>query len=167
MSSNGQINHFDTIGLGNDFSAIKNTLCDENGLGVVSNGTAGQYPGSQSASLLAGMMGSGTGSRYTSNTEVDDSTYSYDGTGYTPQGYRYADRLGNVEYGYNKSTTDMNFQYEQHEHSLTLSNETTPLTGAFTYTWNGFEYDEANETESSNLTESIQEENNQTDKRIG
>jgi len=145
----GMLNAFDSAGMFSTQTNIPESMCDQsNFIAGYGNQSSSRYPETQTIEGLWGMMGSGPGTTYESQVEVNDKVVGVSVQGTSPQGYLYEDVKGSLKAGLDKNSSALQYSYSRHDHGLLTSDENKSLDGGFDWLWdtNADEIVSANES---------------------
>ena len=145
----GMLNAFDSVGMYSTQINIPESICDAtNFLAGYGNTSSSRYPETQSVEGLWGLMGSGPGTSYESQVEVNDKVVGVSVKGTTPQGYLYEDVKGSLKSGLDVNSSTLQYSYSRHDHGVLTSDENKTLDAGFDWLWdtNADEIVSANES---------------------
>ena len=145
----GMLNAFDSAGMFSTQTNIPESMCDQsNFLAGYGNQSSSRYPETQTIEGLWGLMGSGPGTTYESQVEVQGKVVGVSVKGTTPQGYLYEDVKGSLKSGLDKNSSLMQYSYSRHDHGLLTSDDNKSLDAGFDWLWdtNADEIVSANES---------------------
>jgi hypothetical protein len=80
-------------------------------------------------------MGSGPGTTYESQVEVNGKVVGVSVKGTTPSGYLYEDVKGSLKSGLDKNSSLMQYSYSRHDHGVLTSDMNKTLDGGFDWLW--------------------------------
>lgn len=133
----GMLNAFDSAGMFSTQTNIPESICDStNFLAGYGNQSSSRLPETQTVEGLWGLMGSGPGTTYESQVEVNDKVVGVSVKGTTPQGYLYEDVKGSLKSGLDKNSSLMQYSYSRHDHGVLTSDMNKTLDGGFDWLWN-------------------------------
>lgn len=145
----GMLNAFDSAGMFSTQTNIPESMCDStNFLAGYGNQSSSRYPETQTVEGLWGLMGSGPGTTYESQVEVQGKTVGVSVKGTTPSGYLYEDVKGSLKSGLDVNSSTMQYSYSRHDHGLLTSDDNKSLDAGFDWLWdtNADEIVSANES---------------------
>lgn len=152
----GMLNAFDSAGMFSTQTNIPESMCDQsNFIAGYGNQSSSRYPETQTVEGLWGLMGSGPGTTYESQVEVNGKVVGVSVKGTTPSGYLYEDVKGSLKSGLDKNSSLMQYSYSRHDHGLLTSDDNKSLDGGFDWLWdtNADEIVSANESVSNETEE--------------
>ena len=153
----GMLNAFDSAGMFSTQTNIPESMCDQsNFLSGYGNQSSSRLPETQTVEGLWGLMGSGPGTTYESQVEVQGKAVGVSAKGTTPSGYLYEDVKGSLKSGLDTNSSLLQYSYSRHDHALLRLNETDSASGAIDWLWNGEEEMPANETVNNTTVEEAQ-----------
>ena len=156
----GMLNAFDSAGMYSTQSNVPESICDStNFLAGYGNTSSSRYPETQSVEGLWGLMGSGPGTTYESQVEVQGKTVGVSVKGTTPQGYLYEDVKGSLKSGLDVNSSTLQYSYSRHDHSVLNSDTNKSLDGGFDWLWDT----SADETVNESANESVSNETEEGD----
>lgn len=133
----GMLNAFDSAGMFATQTNIPESMCDStNFLAGYGNQSSSRYPETQTVEGLWGLMGSGPGTTYESQVEVNDKVVGVSVKGTSPQGYLYEDVKGSMKSGLDVNSSLMQYSYSRHDHGVLTSDMNKTLDGGFDWLWN-------------------------------
>jgi len=93
-------------------------------------------------------MGSGPGTSYESQVEVNDKVIGVSVKGTTPRGHLYEDVKGSLKSGLDVNSSTLQYSYSRHDHGVLTSDENKTLDAGFDWLWdtNADEIVSANES---------------------
>lgn len=145
----GMLNAFDSAGMFSTQTNIPESMCDQaNFIAGYGNTSSSRYPETQSVEGLWGLMGSGPGTTYESQVEVNDKVVGVSVKGTSPLGYLYEDVKGSLKSGLDVNSSTMQYSYSRHDHGLLTSDDNKSLDAGFDWLWdtNADEIVSANES---------------------
>lgn len=145
----GMLNAFDSAGMFSTQTNVPETICDASDFIAGYGGSnESRYPETQTVEGLWGLMGSGPGTTYESQVEVNDKVVGVSVKGTTPSGYLYEDVKGSLKSGLDVNSSTLQYSYSRHDHGLLTSDENKSLDGGFDWLWdtNADEIVSANES---------------------
>ena len=145
----GMLNAFDSAGMFSTQTNIPESMCDQsNFIAGYGNQSSSRYPETQTVEGLWGLMGSGPGTTYESQVEVQGKVVGVSVKGTTPQGYLYEDVKGSLKSGLDVNSSTLQYSYSRHDHGLAMSDENKTLDAGFDWLWdtNADEIVSANES---------------------
>jgi len=152
----GMLNAFDSAGMFSTQTNIPESMCDQsNFIAGYGNQSSSRYPETQTVEGLWGLMGSGPGTTYESQVEVNGKVVGVSVKGTTPSGYLYEDVKGSLKSGLDKNSSLMQYSYSRHDHGVLTSDENKTLDAGFDWLWdtNADEIVSANESVSNETEE--------------
>ena len=152
----GMLNAFDSAGMFSTQTNTPESMCDQsNFIAGYGNQSSSRYPETQTVEGLWGLMGSGPGTTYESQVEVNGKVVGVSVKGTTPQGYLYEDVKGSLKSGLDKNSSLMQYSYSRHDHGVLTSDENKTLDAGFDWLWdtNADEIVSANESVSNETEE--------------
>jgi len=136
VETTGMLNAFDSAGMFSTQSNIPESMCDQaNFIAGYGNGSSSRLPETQTVEGLWGLMGSGPGTTYESQVEVNDKVVGVSVKGTSPQGYLYEDVKGSLKSGLDVNSSTLQYSYSRHDHGLLHSDENKSLDGGFDWLW--------------------------------
>ncbi len=133
----GMLNAFDSAGMFSTQTNIPESMCDQsNFIAGYGNQSSSRYPETQTVEGLWGLMGSGPGTTYESQVEVNGKVVGVSVKGTTPSGYLYEDVKGSLKSGLDKNSSLMQYSYSRHDHGVLTSDMNKTLDGGFDWLWN-------------------------------
>ena len=143
----GMLNAFDSAGMFSTQTNIPESMCDQsNFIAGYGNQSSSRYPETQTVEGLWGLMGSGPGTTYESQVEVNDKVVGVSVKGTTPQGYLYEDVKGSLKSGLDTNSSVLQYSYSRHDHGLAMSDENKTLDAGFDWLWDTETEEIVNET---------------------
>ena len=143
----GMLNAFDSAGMFSTQTNIPESMCDQsNFLSGYGNQSSSRYPETQTVEGLWGLMGSGPGTTYESQVEVQGKTVGVSIKGTTPSGYLYEDVKGSLKSGLDTNSSIMQYSYSRHDHAVLNSDANKSLDGGFDWLWDTETEEIVNET---------------------
>ena len=145
----GMLNAFDSAGMFSTQTNIPESMCDQsNFIAGYGNQSSSRYPETQTVEGLWGLMGSGPGTTYESQVEVNGKVVGVSVKGTTPSGYLYEDVKGSLKSGLDKNSSLMQYSYSRHDHAVLNSDTNKSLDAGFDWLWdtNADEIVSANES---------------------
>jgi len=134
----GMLNAFDSAGMFSTKTNIPESMCDQ---------SSSRLPETQTVEGLWGLMGSGPGTTYESQVEVQGKTVGVSVKGTTPQGYLYEDVKGSLKSGLDTNSSTLQYSYSRHDHAVLNSDTNKSLDGGFDWLWDATDTDDiVNET---------------------
>lgn len=158
VETTGMLNAFDTAGMFSTQTNIPESICDQsNFLAGYGDQNSSRYPETQTVEGIWGLMGSGPGTTYESQVEVQGKTVGVSVQGTTPQGYLYEDVRGSLKSGLDTNSSTLQYSYSRHDHGLLSSDVNKSLDGGFDWLWdvNAESIVEANESVSNQTEEEV------------
>lgn len=132
----GMLNAFDSAGMFSTQTNIPESICDStNFLAGYGNESTSRYPETQTVEGLWGLMGSGPGTTYESQVEVNDKVVGVSVRGTTPQGYLYEDVKGSLKSGLDTNSSPLQYSYSRHDHAVLNSDVNKSLDAGFDWLW--------------------------------
>lgn len=133
----GMLNAFDSAGMFSTQTNIPESMCDQSNFiaGYGNNQSSSRYPETQTVEGLWGLMGSGPGTTYESQVEVQGKTVGVSVKGTTPQGYLYEDVKGSLKSGLDPNSSILQYSYSRHDHGVLNSDTNKSLDGGFDWLW--------------------------------
>lgn len=132
----GMLNAFDSAGMFSTQTNIPESMCDQsNFIAGYGNQSSSRYPETQTVEGLWGLMGSGPGTTYESQVEVNGWVVGVSVKGTTPSGYLYEDVKGSLKSGLDKNSSLMQYSYSRHDHGVLTSDENKTLDAGFDWLW--------------------------------
>ena len=132
----GMLNAFDSAGMFGTQTNIPESICDQsNFIAGYGNQSSSRLPETQTVEGLWGLMGSGPGTTYESQVEVNDKVVGVSVKGTTPQGYLYEDVKGSLKSGLDTNSSIMQYSYNRHDHAVLNSDTNKSLDGGFDWIW--------------------------------
>ncbi len=133
----GMLNAFDSAGMFSTQTNVPESMCDQSDfLAGYGNQSSSRYPETQTVEGLWGLMGSGPGTTYESQVEVNGKVVGVSVKGTTPSGYLYEDVKGSLKSGLDKNSSLMQYSYSRHDHGVLTSDMNKTLDGGFDWLWN-------------------------------
>lgn len=155
----GMLNAFDSAGMFSTQTNIPESMCDQsNFIAGYGNQSSSRLPETQTVEGLWGLMGSGPGTTYESQVEVQGKTVGVSVKGTTPSGYLYEDVKGSIKSGLDKNSSLMQYSYSRHDHGVLTSDTNKSLDGGFDWLWDTSAEQVVNETDESVTNETEEEE---------
>ena len=145
----GMLNAFDSAGMFSTQTNIPESMCDQsNFIAGYGNQSSSRYPETQTVEGLWGLMGSGPGTTYESQVEVQGKVVGVSVKGTTPQGYLYEDVKGSLKSGLDVNSSTLQYSYSRHDHGVLTSDMNKSLDAGFDWLWdtNADEIVSANES---------------------
>lgn len=144
----GMLNAFDSAGMFSTQTNIPESMCDQsNFIAGYGNQSPSRYPETQTVEGLWGLMGSGPGTTYESQVEVNDKVVGVSVKGTSPQGYLYEDVKGSLKSGLDVNSSTLQYSYSRHDHAVLNSDTNKSLDGGFDWLWDATDTDDiVNET---------------------
>ncbi len=144
----GMLNAFDSAGMFSTQTNIPESMCDQsNFIAGYGNQSSSRYPETQTVEGLWGLMGSGPGTTYESQVEVQGKVIGVSVKGTTPQGYLYEDVKGDLKSGLDTNSSTLQYSYSRHDHAVLNSDTNKSLDGGFDWLWDATDTDDiVNET---------------------
>jgi len=143
----GMLNAFDSAGMFSTQTNIPESMCDQsNFIAGYGNQSSSRYPETQTVEGLWGLMGSGPGTTYESQVEVNDKVVGVSVKGTTPQGYLYEDVKGDLKSGLDTNSSTLQYSYSRHDHAVLNSDANKSLDGGFDWLWDTETEEIVNET---------------------
>ena len=152
----GMLNAFDSAGMFSTQTNIPESMCDQsNFIAGYGNQSSSRYPETQTVEGLWGLMGSGPGTTYESQVEVNGKVVGVSVQGTTTQGYLYEDVKGSLKSGLDVNSSTLQYSYSRHDHGVLTSDENKTLDAGFDWLWdtNADEIVSANESVSNETEE--------------
>lgn len=132
----GMLSAFDSAGMFSTQTNIPESMCDQsNFIAGYGNQSSSRYPETQTVEGLWGLMGSGPGTTYESQVEVNGWVVGVSVKGTTPSGYLYEDVKGSLKSGLDKNSSLMQYSYSRHDHGVLTSDENKTLDAGFDWLW--------------------------------
>lgn len=132
----GMLVAFDSAGMFSTQTNIPESMCDQsNFIAGYGNKSSSRYPETQTVEGLWGLMGSGPGTTYESQVEVNDKVVGVSVKGTSPQGYLYEDVKGLLKSGLDVNSSTLQYSYSRHDHGLAMSDENKTLDAGFDWLW--------------------------------
>lgn len=132
----GMLNAFDSAGMFSTQTNIPESMCDQsNFIAGYGNQSSSRYPETQTVEGLWGIMGSGPGTTYESQVEVQGKAVGVSAKGTTPSGYLYEDVKGALKSGLDTNSSALQYSYSRHDHGLLSSDTNKTLDGGFDWLW--------------------------------
>jgi len=132
----GMLNAFDSAGMFSTQTNIPESMCDQsNFIAGYGNQSSSRYPETQTVEGLWGLMGSGPGTTYESQVEVQGKVIGVSVKGTTPQGYLYEDVKGDLKSGLDTNSSTLQYSYSRHDHAVLNSDTNKSLDGGFDWLW--------------------------------
>ena len=152
----GMLNAFDSAGMFSTQTNVPESMCDQsNFLSGYGNQSSSRYPETQTVEGLWGLMGSGPGTTYESQVEVQGKVIGVSVKGTTPQGYLYEDVKGDLKSGLDTNSSTLQYSYSRHDHAVLNSDTNKSLDGGFDWLWDT----EIDETVNETVIEASEEAN--------
>ena len=143
----GMLNAFDSAGMFATQTNIPESICDQSDFIAGYGGSnESRYPETQTVEGLWGLMGSGPGTTYESQVEVQGKTVGVSAKGTTPSGYLYEDVKGSLKSGLDKNSSTLQYSYSRHDHAVLNSDANKSLDGGFDWLWDTETEEIVNET---------------------
>lgn len=144
----GMLNAFDSAGMFSTQTNIPESMCDQSNFiaGYGNNQSSSRYPETQTVEGLWGLMGSGPGTTYESQVEVQGKTVGVSVKGTTPSGYLYEDVKGSLKSGLDTNSSTLQYSYSRHDHAVLNSDTNKSLDGGFDWLWDTETDEIVNET---------------------
>ncbi|OQA50404.1 MAG: hypothetical protein BWY45_03446 [Euryarchaeota archaeon ADurb.Bin294] len=143
----GMLNAFDSAGMFSTQTNIPESMCDQsNFIAGYGNQSSSRYPETQTVEGLWGLMGSGPGTTYESQVEVNDKVVGVSVKGTTPQGYLYEDVKGSLKSGLDVNSSTLQYSYSRHDRAVLNSDANKSLDGGFDWLWDTETEEIVNET---------------------
>jgi len=143
----GMLNAFDSAGMFSTQTNVPETICDASDFIAGYGGSnESRYPETQTVEGLWGLMGSGPGTTYESQVEVQGKTVGVSAKGTTPSGYLYEDVKGSLKSGLDKNSSTLQYSYSRHDHAVLNSDANKSLDGGFDWLWDTETEEIVNET---------------------
>ena len=143
----GMLSAFDSAGMFSTQTNVPESMCDQsNFLSGYGNQSSSRLPETQTVEGLWGLMGSGPGTTYESQVEVQGKTVGASVKGTTPSGYLYEDVKGSIKSGLDKNSSLMQYSYSRHDHGVLTSDTNKSLDGGFDWLWDTETEEIVNET---------------------
>jgi len=143
----GMLNAFDSAGMFSTQTNIPESMCDQsNFLSGYGNQSSSRLPETQTVEGLWGLMGSGPGTTYESQVEVQGKAVGVSAKGTTPSGYLYEDVKGSLKSGLDKNSSTLQYSYSRHDHAVLNSDANKSLDGGFDWLWDTETEEIVNET---------------------
>ena len=143
----GMLNAFDSAGMFSTQTNVPESMCDQsNFLSGYGNQSSSRLPETQTVEGLWGLMGSGHGTTYESQVEVQGKTVGVSVKGTTPSGYLYEDVKGSLKSGLDTNSSTLQYSYSRHDHAVLNSDANKSLDGGFDWLWDTETEEIVNET---------------------
>jgi len=143
----GMLNAFDSAGMFSTQTNIPESMCDQsNFIAGYGNQSSSRLPETQTVEGLWGLMGSGPGTTYESQVEVQGKTVGVSIKGTTPSGYLYEDVKGSLKSGLDTNSSTLQYSYSRHDHAVLNSDTNKSLDGGFDWLWDTETDEIVNET---------------------
>jgi hypothetical protein len=132
----GMLVAFDSAGMFSTQTNIPESMCDQsNFIAGYGNQSSSRYPETQTVEGLWGLMGSGPGTTYESQDEVNDKVVGVSVKATTPQGYLYEDVKGSLKSGLDVNSSTLQYSYSRHDHAVLNSDVNKSLDAGFDWLW--------------------------------
>jgi hypothetical protein len=167
IETTGMLNAFDSAGMFSTQTNVPESMCDQANF-IAGGGGEGEsrYPETQTVEGLWGLMGSGPGTTYESQVEVQGKTVGVSVKGTTPSGYLYEDVKGSLKSGLDTNSSALQYSYSRHDHGLLSSDANKSLDAGFDWLWDTTTESLFNETTGEELANQTDEPVNETGEEV-
>ena len=142
----------DSVGMFSTQVNIPESICETGNIELADYADEGRYPETQNAVARAGMIGTGAGTRYQSETQYDNKAVAISAEAETPLGMMFLDAAGHFSAGVNKSETILNYEYMRDDMIRVYSHENKTLDAVVSWLWDIDVEDVAAENITANKT---------------